>query len=276
MRPVDGGAAAGGVRRFLPNPMAVFPAQTHALELARGVPKLGRLGSRLTSGLIEPRRHHGVDIYFRRPPQIIAPFGGSIEVETDRRDRDVGAIVLASPQGDEFMLMRPLYAPRRSGGEVGAGERIGSLASAPCFGCNMIPAIRDFPHLHLEYWSARELGYFAERALALPAGLRLDKGNALQSHNALYAMKLGLIGLPVSDADTELALDLPLRDPEIYPDVVDGLESEGGVPSRLMKTDAGDGRQEGTPWWMFAGSPSGRSMRSRSRSMSSLVRVLAG
>ncbi|MDQ3607734.1 MAG: hypothetical protein M3459_02365 [Actinomycetota bacterium] len=39
---------------------------------------------------------------------------------------------------------------------------------------------------------------------------------------------------------------------EIYPDVVDGLEEEGGVPSRLLKTDAGDGRQEGTPWEMFA------------------------
>src|SRR5665648_1016604 len=52
---------------------------------------------------------------------------------------------------------------------------------------------------------------------------------------------------------------------EIYPDVVDGLESEGGVPSRLLKTDAGDGRQEGTPWEMFAGSRQGATSRSRSR-----------
>jgi hypothetical protein len=28
---------------------------------------------------------------------------------------------------------------------------------------------------------------------------------------------------------------------ELYPDVVDGPEEEGGVPSRLLKTDAGDG-----------------------------------
>ncbi len=33
----------------------------------------------------------------------------------------------------------------------------------------------------------------------------------------------------------------------VYPEVVDGREKEGGVPSRLLKTDAGDGRQEGTP-----------------------------
>ena len=54
---------------------------------------------------------------------------------------------------------------------------------------------------------------------------------------------------------------------EIYPDVVDGLEEEGGVPSRLMKTDAGVGRQEGTPWEMFAGSMRIAPMRSRSRWM---------
>ena len=64
---------------------------------------------------------------------------------------------------------------------------------------------------------------------------------------------------------------------ELYPEVVDGDEEEGGVPSRLLKTEAGDGRQEGTPWWMFAGSPSGRTTtRSRSRSMTSRARVRGG
>jgi len=63
---------------------------------------------------------------------------------------------------------------------------------------------------------------------------------------------------------------------EIYPDVVDGLEIEGGVPSRLIKTDADVGRQEGTPWRMFAGSGSRGLGTSQRRSMSSLVRVLAG
>jgi hypothetical protein len=66
------------------------------------------------------------------------------------------------------------------------------------------------------------------------------------------------------------------RPVEIYPDVVDGLENEGGVPSRLLKTDAGVDRQEGTPCRMFAGSLWWGTMRSRSRSMSLLARVLAG
>jgi hypothetical protein len=63
---------------------------------------------------------------------------------------------------------------------------------------------------------------------------------------------------------------------EIYPDVVDGLEKEGGVPSRLLKTDAGASRQEGTPCMMFAGSPSGRTTRPRSRWTRSLARERVG
>jgi hypothetical protein len=41
---------------------------------------------------------------------------------------------------------------------------------------------------------------------------------------------------------------------ELYPNVVDGPEEEGGVPSRLIKTDRRKAEKEGTPWWMFAGS----------------------
>jgi hypothetical protein len=63
---------------------------------------------------------------------------------------------------------------------------------------------------------------------------------------------------------------------ELYPDVVDGVENEGGVPSRLLKTDAGEGRQEGTPWRMFAGFPSGRMLRPGSRWMILRGRALVG
>jgi transposase len=63
---------------------------------------------------------------------------------------------------------------------------------------------------------------------------------------------------------------------ELYPNVVDGSEEEGGVPSRLLKTDRRKAEKEGTPWWMFAGSRSGRTTRSPSRSMSWRARVRAG
>jgi hypothetical protein len=47
---------------------------------------------------------------------------------------------------------------------------------------------------------------------------------------------------------------------ELYPEVVDAREEEGGVPSRLTKTDRRKAGKEGTPWQMFAGSLSGRAM----------------
>jgi hypothetical protein len=40
-----------------------------------------------------------------------------------------------------------------------------------------------------------------------------------------------------------LALIQPATTRELYPDVVDGPDEVGGVPSRLIKTDAGDGGQ---------------------------------
>jgi hypothetical protein len=55
---------------------------------------------------------------------------------------------------------------------------------------------------------------------------------------------------------------------ELYPNVVDGSEEEGGVASRLIKTDRRKAEKKGTPWQMFAGSLSGRTTRSRSRSTS--------
>jgi hypothetical protein len=65
--------------------------------------------------------------------------------------------------------------------------------------------------------------------------------------------------------------------PELYPEVVDACEGVGGVPSRLLKTDAGVGRQEGTPCQMFAGSPSGRTIKGfGSRLMISLGRARGG
>jgi hypothetical protein len=63
---------------------------------------------------------------------------------------------------------------------------------------------------------------------------------------------------------------------ELYPEVVDACEEEGGVPSRLMKTDRLKAGKEGTPCQMFAGSLSGRRTKVASRSMISRGRVLAG
>ena len=83
------------------------------------------------------------------------------------------------------------------------------------------------------------------------------------------AARDGLLALSVG-------LGLTVVHQELYPEVVDACEEEGGVPSRLLKTEAGDGRQEGTPCQMFAGSPSGRTTRVGSRWMVWPGRALAG
>ena len=86
-RPVDEEDAEGGIRRFLPNPTRVFPGQQEALGLARAVPKLGRLGARLTAGGFDPPRHRGVDIYFHGLPVLVSPVNGTV---TYRRDASRG------------------------------------------------------------------------------------------------------------------------------------------------------------------------------------------
>ena len=63
---------------------------------------------------------------------------------------------------------------------------------------------------------------------------------------------------------------------ELYPEVVDALEEEGGVPSRLIKTDRLKAGKEGTPCRMFARSRSGRAVRAGSRWMISRGRARCG
>src|SRR5512135_671887 len=66
---------------------------------------------------------------------------------------------------------------------------------------------------------------------------------------------------------------------ELYPEVVDDPENEGGVPSRLIKTDSAPrgGERKARQWRMFARSRSrSPARRSRSRSMTSLVREPGG
>ena len=85
--------------------------------------------------------------------------------------------------------------------------------------------------------------------------------------------------------DTGIKLDCVITDiwvsrrgelHELYPEVVDAREEEGGVPSRLMKTEAGMAGRKARQWWMFAGSPSGRLMRAGSRWMISRGRARCG
>ena len=89
--------------------------------------------------------------------------------------------------------------------------------------------------------------------------------------------RLSTVGEARGEVLIPLLQDLARDQKELYPEVVDAREEEGGVPSRLTKTDRRKAGKEGTPCQMFAGSPSGRTTkRSGSRSMTSLARVRVG
>jgi hypothetical protein len=54
------------------------------------------------------------------------------------------------------------------------------------------------------------------------------------------------VGASLVVVEAELALELAVVELELYPDVVDACEEEGGVPSRLIKTDRREAGKEGT------------------------------
>jgi len=151
---------------------------------------------------------------------------------------------------------------------------------------------KDLVHLAADGSGRRgQLFVFDERPIQFAAKSKSLIGNLLRRFPATLELFKAQFGDPeVSISQFRLAgaagveiIDLRpiLGQVELYPEVVDACEEEGGVPSRLIKTDAGDGRQEGTPWMMFAGSPSGRATRrtarrSGSRWMTSRGRALGG
>src|SRR4051812_30211074 len=113
--------------------------------------------------------------------------------------------------------------------------------------------------------------------IALPAAGTQEKLVDERPHRARPPGRPERLLRPAAGSDLPAPKRLPqLRQlPELYPEVVDAPEAEGGVPSRLTKTDRREAAKEGTPWRMFAGSPSGRSTTgSRSAWTSSRARAL--
>ncbi|MDQ3240109.1 MAG: hypothetical protein M3Q43_01700, partial [Actinomycetota bacterium] len=98
-----------------------------------------------------------------------------------------------------------------------------------------------------------ENGHLVRRAQAIRRDVVAPSRSGTHCRESAAAFPRRLCATATAPSDNADRRDKQMR--ELYPDVVDGLEDEGGVPSRLIKTDAGDGRQEGTPWRMFAGSP---------------------
>jgi hypothetical protein len=194
----------GGVRRFLPNPHMAFPDQQYVLRLAKAVPKLGRLGARLTSRCLSLLRHQGVDIYFDRAVEVVSPLTGSVVFRRIGGSRPYHVASLADAGEGTFLILAPVEPQLPSGASVCAGDVIGTSLAITPYGCNVIPSLGHYARLHIECWSARPLPFDEERELQWPGP------PALRAYNALYAMKANLLSLPVTLNDLKATLSFPL------------------------------------------------------------------
>lgn len=209
VRPFTDQDMDGGVRRFLPFPKrCLFPADELALRLARSVPKLGRLGARLTSGLASPRRHRGVDIYAKEDFAVLAPLDGLITRERFRGQTRLGAVHLTSRDRTVAVSLSGVEWPNRASNTAGMGDVIGVCRRHPSGLCNSIPALRGLPRLHLEMWSRLRVPFAYERGLLPPSWLRPISPEP-RSLNPIYAIKLGLIGSPIAPPHADSLVTIP-------------------------------------------------------------------
>lgn len=216
VRPLQDVDMIGGVRRFLPFPRRfTFPAQEVALKLARSVPKLGRIGARLTSGLTTPRRHAGIDLYAEDAFAVLAPVGGSIVRKAFRGQRHMGEVRITHPSEDLAVTLRGLdWSSLRESNAIEVSDVIGICRRHSAGICNSIPALRGYPKLHLEMWSRQRLPFSEERGLAPPD--RRNDFPTVKPFNPIYAIKLGVIGSPIRSSDTEVLVAVP-RSPTSTP-----------------------------------------------------------
>jgi hypothetical protein len=210
VRPLQNTDVTGGVRRFLPFPKRFdFPADALALRLAQSVPKLGRLGARLISGLATPRRHRGVDIYAEEEFAVLAPLDGSVVREPFRGKSRLGALHITSPDRTLATSMRGVeWVP---GGQdlAEAGDVLGICRPHPAGFCNSLPRLRGYPRLHLEMWSRKGAPFHWERGLEPPVWAGSDPPTP-RPFNPIYGLKLGLICPPIRREDAEVLLATPL------------------------------------------------------------------
>lgn len=194
----------GGAIRFLRDPA---PSAIDALFLASSVPKLGRLGARLTSDVGIGRHHRGTDICVRPGSPVLAPVGGEVV------DIAFGGLLdrwsaVSVRNDDHLHVLKPLSAPFvRLGAIVTTGDVLGTVADISIVGCN-VPSGRFRRHtsLHWELWSRSEHAY-------APCPV-LDPTHGWQACNPVYASRMNACRSPVEHEDCAFAGTSGLRQPD--------------------------------------------------------------
>lgn len=185
----------GGIRRFCINPTRTFPRGEWS-RLVREVPKLGRIGARLTAKYRSEQRHGGTDIYVGVGTKVLAPHDGEI-VEINRVG-GVARVCLWSTDLRALTILAPvaLDAGFQSGSNVARGMVLGTVAPGhTVLGCNRIPTKRGQGFIHWEIWTANEIiGPSPMVGLRRPEILRrLAPDLPFETRNAIYALKIGYI-----------------------------------------------------------------------------------
>lgn len=188
----------GGIRRFCIEPLRVFP-QGMWSQLARRVPKLGRLGARLTANYAGgPRRHHGTDVYIDDGCYVTSPLSGTI-VTTFKTHSSSGVFIgVWSSYRSTCSLVGPVSAASefRIGQNLDEGDVLGmpSRGTGPG-GCNTIPNPPGTVRLHWELWTQAGRDISPARGLQcswLPRGF--NDRLSLSAQNPIYSLKQGSIG----------------------------------------------------------------------------------
>jgi hypothetical protein len=193
---------AGGIRRFCIEPLRIF-AEGPWSRIVRQVPKLGRLGARLTVGYRGGGRHTGLDIYWPPGSAVISPLAGSVvDVHMTMHGRSM--IGIWSARDSMYSVVGPIsVAP---GISAGLDVRLGDLLGAPmggvsATGCNAIPQFSWRERLHWELWASRSYGASPAPDLiceTFPSGIGLRED--LVAQNALYFVKQGRLGVCLGNA----------------------------------------------------------------------------
>ena len=202
--PLGEASWAGGIRRFCPNALVGFPPGGAWNGLARATPKLARLGTRLTAHYrrddvkSSERRHLGIDVYAEPGSPVFAPVGGTVTMRPSG-ERRRWSVVICDAERRIGVLLAPVHVMPgvATGMKVAAGDQLGFLDTENrWYGCNRLATHRGEPHLHWELWSGSDLGYAPAIELHT-SDAELARGGA-QAYNPVYAVKLGVIGSPLS------------------------------------------------------------------------------
>jgi hypothetical protein len=188
----------GGARRFCPNPLERFPLEPWQ-SLVRLVPKLGRLGARLTSRYTGENRHRGTDIYLGQGSEVISPFEGEV-VDLVRVGGSAVQLHLWSVDRELLAILSPLElrSTMKVGSQFETGAFLGYVGGggAARANCNSSPGQFKRELLHLELWASGVAGSPSpSRGMRSPDVLqRMAANREFEPYNAMYAFKIGLIG----------------------------------------------------------------------------------